>query len=78
MPRYFLHVRDADRLLRDPDGIHLHDVEAARVEAIQSARELMADSIVRDGHIGIERSIVVGNDMGATLLVVPFRDAIRL
>jgi len=78
MPVYFLHVQDGDQLILDPDGSSLHDLEAARAEAIESARELMADSIVSDGRVGIERSIEVWDAVGARLLVVPFHQAVAL
>jgi len=76
MPLFFLHVRDGDRLIRDPDGSVFHDLEAARREAIESARELMASGIVDRGRIGIERSMLICDASGTALLVVPFRDAI--
>jgi len=72
----FLHVRDGDRLIRDPDGSFFYELEAARSEAIESARELMASGIADQGRIGIERSIVVCDASGATVLVLPFREAI--
>ena len=76
MPLFFLHVRDGDRLIRDPDGSVFRDLEAVRSEAIESARELMASGIADGGRIGIERSMVVCDASGTELLVVPFRDAI--
>lgn len=76
MPLFFLHVRDGDRLIHDPDGSFLHDLEAARSEAIASARELMVQSIVDKGWIGIERSMEICDAGDNTLLVLPFRQAI--
>jgi hypothetical protein len=78
MRSFFLHIRDGDRLIHDPDGSFLHDLEAARREAIESARELMAAGIVSDGRIGIERSILICDASGTALLVLPFREAIAL
>jgi len=78
MPLFFLHVRDGDRLIRDPDGSVFRDLEAVRSEAIESARELIASGIVDRGRIGIERSMLICDASGAALLVVPFRDAIAL
>ena len=74
----FLHVRDGDRLIRDPDGSFFYELEAARSEAIESARELMAAGIVEEGQIGIERSMAVCDASGTTLLVLPFREVIDL
>src|SRR5262249_29083814 len=78
MPLFFLHVRDGDRLIRDSEGSVLDDLEAARSEAIESARELMVTGIVDEGRIGIERSIVVCDASGTTLLMLPFCEAITL
>jgi len=76
MPLFFLHVRDGDGLIRDPEGSRLHDLEAARKYAIESARELMVHSIVGEGRIGIERSVEICDAGGATLLILPFREMI--
>jgi Domain of unknown function (DUF6894) len=78
MPVFFLHVRDGDQLTRDLEGSTLYDLQAARDEAIKSARELMADSIVSEGRIGIDRSIEVSDATGFTLLVIPFRRAVTM
>jgi hypothetical protein len=41
MPRYFFHLRDHGTLQEDPEGTDLADDEAARTEALQSARGLL-------------------------------------
>jgi len=76
MPLYFMHLRDSNGLILDPDGSCLSNLEAARNEAIQSARQLMVDSIVTEGRVGIYRSIEVCDAKGARLLVVPFTEAV--
>jgi hypothetical protein len=76
MSTFFLHIRDGDELICDPDGSSFHNLEAARREAIACARELMAEGILDGGHIGVERSIVICDVNGRTLLVLPFRQAI--
>jgi hypothetical protein len=63
-------------LIRDPEGSFHDDLEGARSEAVESARELMADGILSEGQIGIERSITICDARGTALLVLPFRDAI--
>jgi|RhiMetdeSRZDD1v2_1073273.scaffolds.fasta_scaffold920912_1 hypothetical protein len=78
MPLYFLHVRDSDGLIRDLEGSRLSSLEAARIEAVQSARQLMVDSIVTEGRVGIARSIEVCDANGARLLVVPFCKAVTV
>jgi hypothetical protein len=76
MPLYFLYVRDGHRLICDPDGSSFRDPESAQEEAIESARELMAERLIRDGRIGLDRSIEIWDTADARLLVVPFREAI--
>jgi hypothetical protein len=78
MPLYFLHLRDSDGLIPDLEGSRLFNLEAARIEAIESARELMIDSIVTEGRVGIARSIEVCDEQGARLLVVPFCNAVTV
>lgn len=45
MPRFYLHLRDGDRVLEDPDGSDLLDVEAAQKEAIESARYILPEKL---------------------------------
>jgi Domain of unknown function (DUF6894) len=42
MPHYYLHIRDGTELVEDPDGTDLPDLEAARQEALEGAREMLA------------------------------------
>lgn len=76
MPQFFFHVRDGVSLISDPDGSCLPDVAAAQTEAILCARELMSQSIIRDGSLGIERRFEITDDQGNTIAIVPFREAI--
>jgi hypothetical protein len=76
MPLFFLHVRDGATFIRDPEGSHLPDIASARAEAIQSARELMSQSILRDARIGLERQFEITNDRGRTVAIVPFGEAV--
>jgi two-component sensor histidine kinase len=71
MPQYFLHIRDHEGLILDPDGSCLDNLNAARAEAIESARELMAESISSNGRIGLNRSFEISDAAGATLLMCP-------
>jgi hypothetical protein len=44
--RYFIHIVTDSERLRDPDGAEFYDLEAARREASQSARDLMAGELM--------------------------------
>jgi len=76
MPLFFLHVRDGLHLIVDPDGSCLPDLAAAKTEAVLSARELMSQSIVGDGRLGIERRFEIADYKSKTVATVPFRDAV--
>ena len=74
MPRFFFHLRDGDSV-DDPDGMYLPDVRTARLEAIRSARDIMAED-VRRGKLDLSFSIEVTDEQGEPILAVPFREVI--
>jgi hypothetical protein len=77
MPLFFLHVRDGADLICDPDGSCFPDVVFAKSEAIHSARELMSQSILRGGHLGIDRRFEIADQGGNVVAIVPFREAVN-
>ena len=46
MPHFYLHLREGDRLLKDPDGREFRSLDEARSEAVLSARELMSARVL--------------------------------
>jgi hypothetical protein len=74
---FFLHVRDGPDLISDPDGSCFPDVDFAKSEAILSARELMSQSIIRGGRLGIDRRFEIADQEGNTVAIVPFREAVN-
>jgi hypothetical protein len=46
MSRFFLHVREGEKLLEDGEGQEFVSLDEARTEAVLSARELMAAHMV--------------------------------
>ena len=42
MPLYYLHIEDGAELLLDSEGSNLPNLEAARIEAIEGARQLIS------------------------------------
>jgi hypothetical protein len=75
MPMYFFHHQKAGQLITDDEGDDLPNLAAARDEAIQSARELTAHA-ARDGRDVREDSFVVVDDLGQTVLILKFADAL--
>ena len=45
MSRFYFHVQVQDQVVLDHEGTDLPDLSAAQCEAMQSAREVLADAI---------------------------------
>jgi hypothetical protein len=72
VPRYFLHIGELET---DPDGTDLPDLEAARREALLSAREMLAEWITC-GVEDIPTRIVISDEAGNVLAVVHMREVL--
>jgi hypothetical protein len=77
MPRYFFHIRSDDVFIRDPDGSDLPDLDAARAEAVHSARDLLAN-LLREGQILDGQAFEISDEADNVLERVTFRSVIRL
>ena len=77
MPVFYLHMRDGDRLIEDPDGSDLPDIEAAREEARISARHLLADRL-RAGKVVDGQRFEIVDEAGELRAVVMMRDVLKL
>src|SRR5215210_8620121 len=75
MPRFYLDILNGDKVLEDPDGQELADLDAAMTEAIASAQYLVAHGILRNEDLS-DRSILVRDDAGETVASVPFRSTL--
>jgi hypothetical protein len=76
MPRFFFHIHD-DAVVIDEDGIDLADAEAARAAATAGARALMCDQM-KAGRLTLHHRIEVVDEAGATVLTLPFGDAVTI
>jgi hypothetical protein len=74
VPQYFFHVYD-DIVAHDAEGLNLPNLDAARLEALRGARELMCDQ-VRHGYIVRSHWIDVVDERGEKVLTVSFKDAV--
>lgn len=75
MARFYLHMRSGDRLERDLEGSELSDLNAARNEALQSAREILADAI-KSPSPELFDSFIIADESGRELETVLLRDAL--
>jgi uncharacterized protein DUF6894 len=76
MPRYFFHVKYKAKTIRDEEGTDLHDLDAVREEAEESARQITRDRLLF-GELVEDEAFVVTDEQGQTVLICPFKDAIR-
>ena len=77
MSRYFFHVREGSDIIRDGVGQDFYDVEAARREAANLAREIIRGKLLRGGaltHCTIE--IADGAEHGRVVDTVNSRDVL--
>jgi hypothetical protein len=66
MTRYFLHIKDGAELLLDPEGSDLFDLDAARMEAIEGARQLIGAAVLAGDPLGLQRAILIEDSDGRT------------
>jgi hypothetical protein len=77
MPLYFFHIKEENGLLYDPEGSYLPDIEAARAEAIEGARQLISAAVLNGEPMGLGREMQVHDENGRPLLSVRFSDVIN-
>ena len=76
MPRFYFHIRKGDVLVEDPEGTEVSETEVLEDEAIEAARDLLADGDLQ----GLDRRewvYEVADESGATVLTLPFSKAVE-
>jgi hypothetical protein len=59
MPLYYLPIKDGDELLVDPEGSRLPNLQAARTEAIESARQLISEAVLSGSPLRMQRAFQI-------------------
>src|SRR3954467_13300554 len=75
MPRFYLDLLNGSAVLEDPDGQEFTDLDAARSEAVATARDLVAHGLLRNQDLS-DRCVLIRDDAGETVARVPFRSAL--
>jgi hypothetical protein len=76
MPKFFFNIVDDACLIEDHEGMELPDLEAARNEARESARELLADAL--RAHKDVDgRRIEIANARGDVIAALNVRDLLN-
>ena len=76
MPRYFFHVREVVPLVEDEEGTECADDAQAREEAIEGARDVMAE-YVRKGLDVSCWSFEIEDEQGRPVMTVPSSAALQ-
>jgi hypothetical protein len=70
MARFFFHLKSGGELMADEEGIDLPGLTEATREALQSARELLAEAI-KTASPTVPEAVVVVDETGQPLLELP-------
>ena len=76
MPRFYFHIRKGDVFVEDPNGREVAETEPLEEEAIEAARDLLAEGDLQ----GLDRrewQYEVADETGATVLLLRFEEAIE-
>jgi hypothetical protein len=76
MPRFYFHVHN-DYDAEDQEGMELPDLTAARTFAVESARDLVCESVSK-GHLNLDHRIDIADEDGTVLQSVTFREAFTI
>jgi hypothetical protein len=60
MGRFYFHMQERGEVFPDEEGIELPGVDAAKQEALRSARDLLADAI-RFGKPAVPEAVVIAD-----------------
>ncbi len=75
MARYFLHLVDGDDVICDPEGSDLPSIDAAREQALLSAREILAEAI-KLGAQRVPRFVVAVSEGGNEVAVIDVKEIV--
>lgn len=75
MPKFYLHVKNGTEIHQDDEGFEFPDVAAARAEALECARELLANAL-RSPHETAPDCVILADAAGRELATVPLREAL--
>jgi hypothetical protein len=72
MPRFFFHYRDGDKSAEDPEGTELADEPTSVLEAMMSAKEIIAQALASGRPVPRDAEFSVTDSERRQLYVFPF------
>jgi hypothetical protein len=76
MPHYYLHIRNREGRLDDPEGAEYADLATAKVEAIEGARQLISECVRNGTPLGLYRAFEIVDSNEQILATVRFSEAV--
>lgn len=76
MPYLYLHLREGDDLIEDPDGSDYPDLATAELAALSGLRDIVGESL-KWGQPVKTRAIVIADADGNSLATVTLPDAMK-
>ena len=76
MARFYFHLYN-DIVSKDEEGRELPDVDTARHDAREDARNMAAES-VREGELNLDHYVEVADDAGEPLFRVTFGEVVKV
>jgi hypothetical protein len=77
MQRLFFHLHEGGAVVIDEEGAEVPSLEDARLRALGEARSIMSAEVAA-GRLCLSCHICVEDAQGATLLTVPFSEALEI
>jgi hypothetical protein len=77
MPRFYLHLRDGEKVFRDPTGIDVPDLQAAQQVVLDAARDFVADRLMEGKALG-EQQCEIWDDKGRFFARILLREAFKI
>jgi hypothetical protein len=76
MPRFYCHIRQGEQLIEDPDGIERPDLDAARADALEGIRDLLAEAMKQGADDLLDDAILITDEAGRELMTIPFMEGL--
>jgi len=76
MAQYFFHLQNRTKTMRDSEGVDLMNLDEVREEAMQSAREIMSEQILK-GKAPNDCAFIIEDENGKTVLTFAFKLALQ-
>jgi len=78
MARYYLHLRDHEEELLDPDGLELPNWAALQHAMLEAARDVISGDIMRAGVIDLRYRIEAETATGHIVSSLPFKAVVTI